>query len=57
VGHNAGVQVGQHFKAANEDFTMEVVSVQPDRSLAQIKQDGAVMEEGQRVDALRPNSN
>lgn len=57
VGHNAGVRVGQHFKAENEDITLEVVSVQPDRSLARIRQDGAAMEEGQRVEALRPNSN
>ncbi len=57
VGQNAGVRVGQHFKAANENITMEVISVRPDKSFAQITKDGAAVQEGQRVEALASESN
>lgn len=57
VGLNAGVRVGQHFKAADDDITMKVISVQPDRSLAQINQAGAALETGQRVQAVGSESN
>ena len=50
VGQNAGVQVGQHFNAANEDVTLEIVSVQPAKSLAKILKGDAALQEGQRVE-------
>jgi class 3 adenylate cyclase/CHAT domain-containing protein len=50
VGQNAGVHVGQHFNAANEDVTLEIVSVQPEKSLAKILKGDGAMEEGQRVE-------
>ena len=57
VGLNVGVRMGQNFKAADDDVTMEVIAVQPDQSLAKLKNTDAAMEAGQRVEALGSKSN
>ena len=50
IGQEAGVRTGQHFQVVNEDVTLEVISVQPGTSLAEIVKGDKALTEGQRVD-------
>ena len=52
VGQTAGVRVEQRFKVIDEDVTLEVISAEPDTSLAKIVKGEKPLQKGQRVEAL-----
>jgi hypothetical protein len=52
IGQSVGVRVRQRFKAIDEDATLEVTSIQKEKSLAKVIQPGGVLQEGHRVEAL-----
>ena len=52
IGQSVGVRVGQRFKAIDEDATLEVTSIQKDKSLVKVVQPGGVLQEDHRVEAL-----
>jgi CHAT domain-containing protein/class 3 adenylate cyclase len=52
LGQKLGLQVGQQLKVINEDVTLEVIMVQPEKSLAKIVKGQKALQEDQRVEAV-----
>jgi hypothetical protein len=52
IGETTGVSIGQRFVAIGEDVTLQVTSVEPDRSFAEIVTGKQVLHEGDRVEAI-----
>jgi tetratricopeptide (TPR) repeat protein len=52
IGQRVGVRTGQRFEVVNKDVTLEVISIQPDTSLARITEGKALPHEGSRVEAI-----
>ncbi len=52
IGSEAGVTIGQRFKVADKDLTLEVVSIQPDTSTARAEKGGLILEKEWRVEAI-----
>ena len=52
IGQDVGVHAGQAFKAIDDRVRLEVVSVQPNRSIAKITTGNASVTAGQRLEAL-----
>lgn len=52
IGSEAGVTIGQRFKVADKDLTLEVVSIQLDTSTARAEKGELILEKGWRVEAI-----
>jgi CHAT domain-containing protein len=55
IGQNVGVREGQRFKVDDEGTILEMVSIEPNASLAKIVKGKRVLEKGVRVEAFRAN--
>jgi hypothetical protein len=52
IGQNAGVEIEQRFKGIDEDFILEVISIQPNISVAKIIEGAKPIEQGQRLEII-----
>jgi pyruvate kinase len=52
IGEMAGVKAGQRFKVLDGDMSLEVTSIQQDKSLARIVRGKGLVQEGNRVEAM-----
>jgi len=52
IGHKAGVQVKDQFKAIDEDVILEIISVEPDASLSRVVSGKGVLKKGLRVEII-----
>jgi len=52
IGQMVGVRIGQQFKVVDKDVTLEVISVQQDTSVAEVKKGKGQLQEGHRVEAI-----
>jgi len=52
IGEQVGVRMGQRFKIVDRDVIIEVISTQPDTSLAKIEKGKELLKEGLRVEGL-----
>ena len=53
IGQKQGVQIGQQFKVVDNDWILEVSTVQKDRSTAKVKRGYGNIKEGLRVEVLQ----
>ncbi|MCK4389833.1 MAG: CHAT domain-containing protein [Desulfobacterales bacterium] len=51
IGQKVGARMGQRFKTVDENFVLEIISVQPDTSLAKITKGEGPLQKGLRVEA------
>jgi hypothetical protein len=52
IGQQAGVKAGERFKVVDGDATLEVTSVEPDSSLANVAAGTQLVQTGLRVEAM-----
>jgi hypothetical protein len=53
IGDRVGVQVGQRFGVVDHNVTLEVVSTEPDKSLAKVAEGGGILEADLRIKGVQ----